>query len=93
MPSIYTERDKGLLSPQEARQVLMEYRQRIGVPINTVEPQKTTDHPMAQEILVELGQVRVSCQVCNDARALRLPGLPVNHPQFGRLARCWHCSD
>ena len=87
MKSDYTARDKGLLTPFEARQVLMEYRRKIGVPLDSVEAQGLSDQPMAPEF----GRAPGSCSVCKGAGALRLD-LPVGHPEFGRLARCWACD-
>ena len=86
MPNSYTKRDEGLLTAQEAQKILMDYRRRAGIPVNTTEAQKPTDHPFVQEILVELGH-EPDCPVCRDGGALRLD-LPVGHPHFGRLARC-----
>ena len=82
-----TARDKGLLTPVEARRVLAEYRRRVGYPVNSVEAQRPTDHPVAPEFGLAPG----TCSVCKGAGALRLD-LPVGHPCFGRLARCWACD-
>jgi len=85
--SDYTARDKGLLTPLEASQVLAQYRLSAGYQVNTVEAQEPSDHPMTPEF----GRAPGSCSVCKGAGALRLD-LPVGHPEFGRLARCWACD-
>jgi len=90
-----TERDKGLLSPQEADRLVAEYRRSAGIPVNTWEKREPSGHPPVPPILEAFGHGKGLCPLCGFpfGTGVQRVDLPVGHPHFGRLARCQACNN
>lgn len=91
-----TDRALGLLRPDEADRLVIEYRRGAGIPVNTWEKQKPLEHPPIPPTLVELGiQPKGICPACGFpfGTGVQRVDLPPGHPQFGRLVKCQACNN